>query len=292
MEWALVQKGKVRDIYESEGGEYIALVASDRVSAFDKILSVEIEDKGKILTKMSAFWFCKITSWLPTGVNRAFITIDNSDMEGEFFMRPEFNGRTTLMKKVRMLPVEAIVRGYITGSLWKAYKGETREFCGLTLPDGLQNCGKIDPPIFTPTTKAPQGQHDENISFEQMVDLFTDEGYDKPVKLAEAVRKCSLDLYRHARDYAEEKGVILADTKFEFGLDENGELYLADEIFTPDSSRFWPADKYQPGQEQPSMDKQIIRDYIAANEGLTEIPEDILAKTKLQYERCLELLTE
>ena len=288
-EWELTRKGKVRDIYTDDSGEYIALVASDRVSAFDSILPVGIEDKGKILTRMSAFWFGKIFRQMPS-LNRAFITIDNNEMD-PFFQEPKFEGRTTLMKRVDMLPVEAIVRGYITGSLWKSYKEGNREFCGLTLPEGLENCAEMGP-IFTPTTKAPQGQHDENISFEEMIELFREEGYPNPESLALKVRDYSLDLYAFAKDYAGNRGVILADTKVEFGLDEMGELYIADELFTPDSSRFWPRDAYQPGREQPSLDKQIIRDYIASHKGTTEVPEEILEKTKAKYQECLDILSK
>lgn len=288
--WELIQKGKVRDIYADTDGEYIALVASDRVSAFDHILPVEIEGKGKILTAMSAFWFKKLWEVWP-GISTAFITADNKEMD-PFFQKPEFEGRTTIMKRLMMLPVEAIVRGYITGSLWKDYQKGVRKFCGLMLPPNLQNCGKLYPePFFTPTTKAPAGQHDENISFEEMAKLFEREGYKNPSSLAIDVRHHSIELYKSALEYAKDHGIILADTKLEFGIDKDGLLCVGDELFTPDSSRFWPLDGYQAEREQQSMDKQIIRDFIKSHESLTEIPAEILEKTKAQYEQCLQMLT-
>lgn len=288
--WELIQKGKVRDIYADTDGEYIALVASDRVSAFDHILPVEIEDKGKVLTAMSAFWFKKLWEIWP-GISTAFITADNKEMD-PFFQKPEFEGRTTIMKRLKMLPVEAIVRGYITGSLWKDYQKGAREFCGLELPDGLQNCSELYPrPLFTPTTKAPAGQHDENISFAEMVSIFEKEEYEESSTLAIDIRHLSIELYKSALEYAKDHGIILADTKLEFGIDKDGLLCVGDELFTPDSSRFWPLDDYQAGREQQSMDKQIIRDFVKSHESLTEIPAEILEKTKAQYEKCLKMLT-
>ena len=290
--WKLVKKGKVRDVYEDATGEHIALVASDRVSAFDHILPVEIEDKGKILTKISAFWCDQIEEEIKdeNSIKSAFITIEN-DHISPFFQKSEFAGRTTIMRKLRMLPIEAIVRGHITGSIWKAYEKGEREFCGVGLEDGLKNADQLKEPLFTPTTKAPEGEHDENITFTDMINILDGAGYENPTNLAENVRHYSLLLYNFAYDYARMRNIILADTKLEFGVDRDGILYVADELFTPDSSRFWPESDYEPGHDQPSMDKQIIRDYIAAHEGLTEIPEEVLAETKAQYEKVYEMLT-
>ena len=282
--WNKIKSGKVRDIYECSDGKRIALVASDRVSAFDKVLPNGILGKGKILTKMSAFWF-ELTK---DDAKNAFIT---TDMSGEpFFSRPEFEGRVTIMKKLRMLPIEAIVRGYITGSLWKSYQEGSREFCGLGLEDGLKNCQVFMDPLFTPTTKSEEG-HDENISFVQMIDILEQEGYDSPDTLAEMVRAHSIALYSIGLQHALSRGIILADTKFEFGVDEDGALLVADELFTPDSSRFWPLDEYTPGRDQPSYDKQIIRDYVAEHSDATEVPQSVLYLALRQYERYLEALT-
>ena len=287
LEWNLASEGKVRSNYESTDGEFIALVASDRVSAFDEILPAGIKGKGIILTKISGFWFGLTEEIVPN----AFITIDNQKMS-PFFRTPEFEGRTTMMKKLKMLPIEAIVRKHITGSLWKAYhKKGVREFCGLPLPEGLENCGPLEEPLFTPTNKAPQGEHDENIDFEGMVELLEKDGYENARDLAELVKTYSLKLFEFAYDYARMHGIILADTKFEFGVDRFGTLYLADELFTPDSSRFWPESEFKPGREQPSMDKQIIRDYVAAHEG-EEIPQDVLNQAIAGYEKVYEMLTE
>lgn len=283
--WQKVKSGKVRDIYECSDKKRIALVASDRISAFDEILPSGIDGKGKILTKLSAFWF-RMTE---NDVSNAFIT---DDMTGEpFFNQSEFEGRVTIMKKLKMLPIEAIVRGYITGSLWKDYQNGVREFCGLGLSDDMKNCQFFADPLFTPTTKAETG-HDENISFNQMIDIFRENNFEFPELLAEEVRTLSLRLYSVGLHHAISCGIILADTKFEFGIDEDGVLCVADELLTPDSSRFWPLGDYTPGREQTSFDKQIIRDYVAAHPGATELPEEILARTKAQYERCLEILTQ
>lgn len=282
--WKLIRKGKVREIYESADGEFVAIATTDRVSAFDHVLPVEIEGKGEILARLSAFWFEKTKDVTPN----AFL-----DMRKSLFLGGEVKSYVTIMRKLRMLPIEAIVRGYIAGSIWDYYKKGEREFCGISLPDGLVNSSELETPIFTPTTKAPVGEHDNQISFDEMVDLIAREGFESPEYLAEKVRKHSLRLYSAARDYSLDRGVIIADTKFEFGVDAYGDIYLADELLTPDSSRFWLQKEYQPGQDQKSMDKQIIRDYIAGHSGeiMEKIPRNILEETKAQYELCLKMLT-
>lgn len=286
--WRLVNEGKVRSCYEGSDadGEYLALVASDRVSAFDSILPTGINGKGKILTKMSAFWFEKTDDIAPN----AFLTINNEEMN-PLFQKPEFEGRTTIMKKLKMLPIEAIVRGHITGSLWKAYDKEgLREFCGLDIPDGLKNCSKLEEPLFTPTNKAPQGQHDENVTFDEMEALIKQANFPDAEELAAKVRDYSLKLYDFGYKYASEHGIILADTKFEFGIDNEGNLLVADEMLTPDSSRFWPKDEFEEGHDQPSMDKQIIRDFVAAKPG-DVIPGEVIVQTIKAYEQVYTMLT-
>lgn len=288
--WSKTSEGKVRDIYEpsrsyDQKEDYIALVAKDRVSAFDTILPIEIQDKGKILTRISNFWFDLTEDEIPNA--RVYLSSRKIMMVSQ----PALKNNTIVMKKLRMLPIEAIVRGYITGSLWAAYIEGAKDICGIELPKNLTEAEKLPEPIFTPTTKAPIGEHDANISFEQMIEHLEKHGFENPVLLAELVRKYSLELYEKARLFAEERGIILADTKFEFGLDKNGTLLLADELLTPDSSRFWPADKYKAGEEPPSLDKQIIRDWIKEHGKNVEIPSEILDKTRKSYIKCYEMLT-
>ena len=287
MNYVLKRSGKVREIYDSADGMYTILVASDAVSAFDEILPRGIPDKGKILTKISEFWFRATRDIVPN----AYITCDNSKM-GPFFSDHEsMNGRCTMMKKLEMLPIEAIVRGNITGSLWKAYKNGEREFCGLKLPEGLRESETLPEFIFTPTTKAPLGEHDQNLSYEGMIQHLKDAGVDHPEGTARKIREYSMDLFIQCRAYAKERGIIIADTKFEFGIDRNGILVLGDELFTPDSSRFWSKADFVIGQAPPSMDKQLIRDWIQQHPGNKEIPEKVLAKTRSKYIECYERLT-
>lgn len=290
--WSLMKEGKVRKVYQDSETGTVALVAGDGVSAFDEKLGIEIPDKGKYLTRMSAFWF----QYTGKFVENAFISADNSNLD--YLSRPEFSGRTTLMTSLTMLPVELIVRGYITGSAWKKYSSGAREICGVELPEGLLNSSRLPEPIFTPTTKAPEGQHDEDINFERMIEEIkgTLKPFDlEPHYVANTLMKKSLLLYRRAADYAIKRGIIIADTKFEFGLDQNGRILLADELLTPDSSRFWPAVEYEPGKEQNSFDKQIIRNYIAAakERGDTNvtIPDKILAMTAARYREACRALT-
>lgn len=288
----LISEGKVRQIYKISD-DRVVLVASDRVSAFDKVLDGGIPDKGKILTQMSAFWFQETKRIVPN----AFITAERKHLLHPYFRGEEFAERTTEMKLLHMIPLEIIVRGYITGSAWKDYQKGGRFICGVHLPDGLRNSEKLPQPIVTPTTKAPVGQHDKNVSrteaeLELMRKLKL--GEDSAEEVVNELYTYALELYDYAAYYAEQRGVIIADTKFEFGLDETGRIFLADEVLTPDSSRFWPADEYEVGREQNSFDKQIIRNYIAEAEAQGEtadhIPAGIVDKTRQRYWELYHLL--
>ncbi len=275
-----VSSGKVREIYEVDDDKLL-LVVSDRISAFDYILPSLIPDKGKILNQISEFWFDFIKDIIPNHI----ISTNINDFPSEF-QTPEFEGRSMLVKKLKMIPVECIVRGYITGSGWKSYQNDGT-VCSITLPKGLQESQKLPEPIFTPTTKASEG-HDENISFEEVCKLIGND-------LAEKLREKTIEIYKKCADYALSKGVIIADTKFEFGLDENGNLVIGDEVLTPDSSRFWPASDYQVGMSQKSFDKQYIRDWIKSTgydpESKTPIPDDVLQVTSDKYKKAYELIT-
>ncbi len=276
-----LSSGKVREIYEIDGDKLL-LVVSDRISAFDYILPSPIPNKGKILNQISEFWFDFVKDIIPNHI----ISTNSKDFPEEF-QKPEFEGRSMLVKKLKMLPVECIVRGYITGSGWKSYK-ENGTVCGITLPDGLQESQKLPEAIFTPSTKAEIGDHDENISFERVVEMLG-------LELATKLRDKTLQIYNKCAEYAASKGVLIADTKFEFGLDENGELVLGDEVLTPDSSRFWPASDYEVGRSQKSFDKQYLRDWIKSSgynpESGTPIPEDVIETTVNKYKDAFELIT-
>ena len=275
-----ISSGKVREIYEVDEDKLL-LVVSDRISAFDYILPSLVPNKGKILNQISEFWFNYIQDIIPNHV----ISTDIKDFPKEF-QTEEFEGRSMLVKKLKMIPVECIVRGYITGSGWKSYQKDGT-VCGITLPEGLQESEKLPEPIFTPTTKAAEG-HDENISFEEVCELI---GKD----LAEELRAKTIEIYSKCAEYALAKGVIIADTKFEFGLDENGALVIGDEVLTPDSSRFWPASDYQVGRGQKSFDKQYIRDWIKSTgydpESGTPIPDDVIDVTVNKYKEAYQILT-
>lgn len=275
-----ISSGKVREIYEVDDDKLL-LVVSDRVSAFDYILPSPIPDKGKVLNQISKFWFDSLKDVVQNHV----ISTDIKDFPKEF-QTEEFEGRSMLVKKLKMIPVECIVRGYITGSGWKSYQNDGT-VCGITLPQGLQESEKLPEPIFTPTTKASEG-HDENISFEEVCNLI---GKD----LAENLRKTAIEVYKKGAEYALTKGIIVADTKFEFGVDENGNLVLGDEVLTPDSSRFWPANSYQVGKGQKSFDKQYLRDWIKSTgydpEAGTPIPNDVIITTSNKYKEAFEMLT-
>lgn len=276
-----ISSGKVREIYEVDDDKLL-LVASDRISAFDYILPAMVPNKGKVLNQLSAFWFDFVKDIVPNHV----ISVDIKDFPEEF-QTPEFEGRSMLVKKLKILPVEFIIRGYITGSGWKSYK-ENGTVCGIKLPDNLQESEKLPEPIFTPSTKADIGDHDENISFEQVCEMIG-------VDLATKLRDKTIAVYSKCAEYAASRGVIIADTKFEFGLDENGELVLGDEVLTPDSSRFWPAKDYVVGRSQKSFDKQYLRDWIKSSgydpETKAPIPDDVINTTSAKYIEAYELLT-
>lgn len=283
-EFKPIKEGKVREIYDV--GENLILVATDRISCFDVILNNTVTKKGTVLTQMSKFWFDLTSDILPNHM----ITTDVNEMP-EFFRQDRFNGNSMLVKKLNMLPVECIVRGYITGSGWASYK-ENGTVCGIKLPEGLKESDKLPEPIYTPSTKAEIGDHDENISYEQSVEYLEKRFPGKGEEYASKLRDYTIALYKKCADYALTKGIIIADTKFEFGLDENGNIVVGDEMLTPDSSRFWPADVYEAGHSQPSFDKQFARDWLKANEHDDwTLPADIVDKTIEKYLQAYELLT-
>jgi len=271
-------RGKVRDIYDL--GDRLLIVATDRLSAFDVILPTPIPDKGRVLTQLSLFWFDLLKHVVPNHVLSA------TDFPAPFDkFKDELAGRSMIVRKTNSLPIECVVRGYVSGSAWKDYRA-TGKICGIPLPTGLRESGRLPEPIFTPATKAATG-HDENIPFEQAAALIGKE-------LAEKVRAVSLEIYRRAAAYAEPHGVILADTKFEFGLLNNGLIWI-DEALTPDSSRFWPAAQYNPGGPQPSFDKQFVRDYLERirwpkTPPGPELPAEVVAATRAKYREAFRLL--
>ena len=278
------KEGKVREVYDI--GDKIVMVATDRISAFDVILKNKVVGKGEVLTQMSKFWF----DYTKDIVKNHMISVDTADMP-EFFQTEEFKGRSMLVQKLNMIPIECIVRGYITGSGWESYK-ESGKVCGITLPAGLQESEKLPEQIYTPTTKADLGDHDEHITFEESVDIIEKLYPGKGEDYASKLRDYTIGLYKKCADYARTKGIIIADTKFEFGLDENGEIVLADEMLTPDSSRFWPVDGYEVGHGQPSFDKQFVRDYLKAHpESDYNLPQDVIDKTIDKYHEAYTLLT-
>ena len=280
-----VAEGKVREIYDN--GDTLIMVCTDRISCFDVILHNEVRDKGRVLTQMSKFWFDFTSDIMPNHM----ISVDTADMP-EGFRTERFEGRSMLCRKLKMLPIECIVRGYITGSGWASYQ-KNGTVCGITLPEGLKESDKLPEPIYTPSTKAEIGEHDENISFEQSIDHLEKAFPGKGREYAEKLRDYTIALYKKCADYAYEKGIIIADTKFEFGLDEDGNIVLADEMLTPDSSRFWPLDGYEPGHGQPSFDKQFARDWLKENDGKHDwtLPQDVLDKTIAIYLEGYEKLT-
>ena len=280
----LLYEGKVREVYDN--GDSLIMVATDRISAFDNILKNKITDKGAILTQMSKFWFDYTKDVVPNHM----ISVDVNDMP-EFFHNDEYKGRSMKCKKLKMLPIECIVRGYITGSGWASYK-ENGTVCGIKLPEGLQESEKLPEPIYTPSTKAEIGDHDENISYEQSIAHLEKYFPGKGKEYADKLREYTIALYKKCAEYALEKGIIIADTKFEFGLDENGNIVLGDEMLTPDSSRFWPAQGYEAGHSQPSFDKQFARDWLTAHPGNDwTLPQEIVDKTIEKYLQSYEMLT-
>ena len=279
-----VKEGKVREIYDN--GDTLIMVATDRISCFDVILNNIVTKKGTVLTQMSKFWFDMTKDIIPNHM----ISVDVNDMP-EFFRQPAYEGKSMLCKKLNMLPVECIVRGYITGSGWASYQ-KTGEVCGIKLPEGLKESDKLPEPIYTPSTKAEIGDHDENISFEQSVDYLEARFPGKGAEYAQKLKDCTIALYKTCADYALSKGIIIADTKFEFGLDEDGNIVLGDEMLTPDSSRFWPLDGYEAGHSQPSFDKQFARDWLKSHEGHNwTLPQDIVDKTIEKYLEGYKKLT-
>ena len=283
-EYTPVKEGKVREIYDI--GDCLIMVATDRISAFDVILKNKITKKGTVLTQMSRFWFDYTKDILPNHM----ISTDVCDMP-EFFRQDRFDGNSMMCKKLTMLPIECIVRGYITGSGWESYKKDGT-VCGIRLPEGLQECAQLPEPIYTPSTKAEIGDHDENISFERSIEVLEKQFPGKGQEYAEKIRDCTIALYKKCAEYAKGRGIIIADTKFEFGLDEKGNVVLGDEMLTPDSSRFWPADGYEPGHGQPSFDKQFVRDWLKANpDSDYKLPQDVIDKTIDKYEETYTLLT-
>lgn len=283
-EFKPVKEGKVREIYDN--GESLIMVATDRISAFDHILGNEITGKGKVLTQLSKFWFDLTRDIVPNHM----ISVDNNDMP-EFFKQKKYVGSSMICKKLKMLPVECIVRGYITGSGWASYRKDGT-VCGIKLPDGLRESEKLPEPIYTPSTKGEIGEHDENISFDESIDVIEKEFPGKGVEYASKLRDYTIELYKKCAEYARRRGIIIADTKFEFGLDENGNVILGDEMLTPDSSRFWPLEGYEPGKSQPSYDKQFVRDWLKENPNNGYVlPNRVIEKTIDKYKEAYELLT-
>ena len=274
-------KGKVRDIYDC--GDSLLLVASDRVSAFDYILPDEIPYKGEILTRISAFWFDRFKDLMPNHM----ISCDVADLPAEFAPYADYlAGRSMLVRKAETLPIECIVRGYLTGSGKKTYDADGT-VCGIKLPEGLTEASKLPEPIFTPSTKAAVGDHDENISYERCAEIVGED-------IASQLRDRSLEIYQAAADYAATRGIIIADTKFEFGVID-GKVTLIDECLTPDSSRFWPQEGYEPGKVQPSYDKQFVRDWLSANWDMTgeppHVPADVIEGTSARYQEAFQIIT-
>ena len=278
----LVQRGKVRDVYEVDGR--ILLVATDRLSAFDCVLPTPIPHKGRVLTQISRFWFERMREV----VDNHLITTEVDDLPASLrTAREQLEGRTTLCRKADVLPVECVVRGYIIGSGWKDYQ-ESGAICGIPLPEGLRLADRLPEPIFTPATKAERGEHDENISFDRMAEIVGGE-------TAETLRATAIEIYSRAAEYAAGQGIIIADTKFEFGR-EGGSIILVDECLTPDSSRFWPASEYEPGSSPVSFDKQFVRDYLETLDWdkrppAPPLPDEIVERTSAKYLEAYRLLT-
>ncbi|MCB1874417.1 MAG: phosphoribosylaminoimidazolesuccinocarboxamide synthase [Chromatiales bacterium] len=279
----LLNRGKVRDIYEVDDA-HLLIVTTDRISAFDVILPTPIPGKGAVLTGVSNFWFERMADVMPNHLSNLSLEKVLPDAAE----RAQVEGRAIVVKRLKPLPVEAIVRGYLVGSGWKDYQ-RSGAVCGIGLPAGLNLADRLEQPIYTPSTKAEVGEHDENVDFEYTVKLLGRE-------LAEKVRDVSLDIYSQARTFAAEKGILIADTKFEFGLDDAGTLHLIDEVLTPDSSRFWPADQYQPGKNPPSFDKQYVRDYLETLDWDKTapgpvLPGEVVDNTAAKYREAQQRLT-
>ena len=279
-----IKEGKVREIYDN--GDSLIMVATDRISCFDVILKNDVTKKGTVLTQMSKFWFDLTKDIVPNHM----ISVDVKDMP-EFFQQEKYDGNSMMCKKLTMLPIECIVRGYITGSGWASYQ-ENGTVCGIKLPEGLKESDKLPEPIYTPSTKAEIGDHDENISFEKSIEVLEKKFPGKGLEYATKIKDATITLYKKCAEYALSKGIIIADTKFEFGLDENGDVVIGDEMLTPDSSRFWPLEGYEAGKSQPSYDKQFVRDWLKANPDSDYLlPDDVIEKTVEKYKEAYKLLT-
>jgi phosphoribosylaminoimidazole-succinocarboxamide synthase len=279
----LIHRGKVRDLYAVDD-DHLLIVTTDRISAFDVILPTPIPGKGEVLTRISEFWFRKLEAIVPNHLADMSLAQAVPDAAE----RAPLEGRSLVVRRLKALPIEAVVRGYLIGSGWKDYQA-TGQVCGISLPAGLQMADRLPEPIYTPATKAAVGEHDENVDFDYTAELVGPE-------LAAQVRQTALTLYNTAAAYALERGIIIADTKFEFGLDGEGELHLIDEALTPDSSRFWPADTYRPGISPPSFDKQFVRDYLETLDWDKkapgpELPAEVVQKTTEKYREALRRLT-
>ena len=278
-----ISQGKVRDLYAVDD-DHLLIVTTDRLSAFDVVLPDPIPGKGEVLTRLSNFWFARTTDIVANHLSELPLEEVVTDHEE----RNAIDTRASVVRRLKPLPIEAVVRGYLIGSGWKDYQ-RTGRVCGIELPPGIDQAARLPEPIFTPATKAAVGDHDINISFEQVVDEIGGE-------LAQQVRELAIAIYRRGSEYAIRRGIIIADTKFEFGLDSNGKLYLIDEVLTPDSSRFWPADQYQTGISPPSFDKQFVRDYLETlgwdkTAPGPDLPDDIIRRTAEKYRQALDLLT-
>jgi phosphoribosylaminoimidazole-succinocarboxamide synthase len=279
----LLARGKVRDVYEV-GEDHLLFVATDRISAFDVVMNNGIPGKGILLTQISRFWF----EWLGDSVAHHFVTAEVAEMPAVVQKyRGQLEGRSMLVRRLKIMPVEAIVRGYITGSGWASYCNNGT-VCGITLPEGLEQCEQLPEPLYTPNTKAEIGGHDMDIPPAEAVRILGETH-------AREVERLSVSLYERARAYAAERGILLADTKFEFGLNADGEVILGDEILTPDSSRFWPAEGYEPGHDQPSFDKQFVRNYLLSidfdKQTPVTLPDEVIQRTLVKYQEAYELLT-
>jgi len=282
-ELPLIGRGKVRDIY-SVDDRHLLIVTTDRLSAYDVVLPDPVPGKGRILTRISLFWFRMMSDI----IDNQLTELDVADVIKDPDLQQQLRGRALVVKRLRPLPIEAVVRGYLIGSGWRDYR-DTGSLCGIALPPGLRQAEKLPQTLFTPSSKAEAGQHDENISFEQVEELLGE-------KLARRVRDVAIQIYERAAAYALGRGIIIADTKFEFGLDDEGRLYLIDEVLTPDSSRFWPVDGYQVGSSPPSFDKQFVRDYLDTLDWDKtapgpDLPMEVLQKTAAKYQEALTRMT-
>ena len=285
-EFKPIKEGKVREIYDN--GNSLIMVATDRISAFDVILKNKVTKKGTVLTQMSKFWFDYTRDLLPNHM----LSVDVKDMP-EFFQQPQFDGNSMMCRKLTMLPIECIVRGYITGSGWASYQ-KTGKVCGIQLPEGLKESDKLPEPIYTPSTKAEIGDHDENISYEKSIEVLEKQFPGHGEEYATKLRDYTIALYKKCAEYALSRGIIIADTKFEFGVID-GKVTLIDECLTPDSSRFWPAASYEEGKIQPSYDKQFVRNWLKANWDMTgetpHLPAEVIDGTSERYREAFQIIT-